>query len=218
MNEGLTKIAESYKGNAEHMEIEITSDLPEVLYSDKYILLVRDTVKFPGGDAGTYIRIVETSAITGPLKKVNYTGSVIIPYDNERIYTVKTFRHATRRWHSEFPRGNREPSEIKTTTAIRELCEETGIYADADKCTFLGYVFPNTGLLMSAVAVVAVDLRGSDMDKVRASEECISEIETWYIKGSNNNIMDAVALGKIDDCITLAALFKFRSVNPWMFE
>ena len=46
-----------YIRNFEHGEIEITcqpSDELPVVYSDKYITLVNDAVKFPSGNAGNY--------------------------------------------------------------------------------------------------------------------------------------------------------------------
>ncbi|MFC0039747.1 NUDIX hydrolase [Actinomadura rayongensis] len=40
---------------------------------------------------------------------------------------LRVFRHATRRWHVEFPRGFAEAGETGAQTAARELTEEVGV-------------------------------------------------------------------------------------------
>src|SRR6185369_7667754 len=68
-----------------------------VVYADQYIRLVKDAVRFASGRLGTYIRIMAAS---------DGVPAVVVPIlSDSRLALVHHFRHSSREWHWEFPRG-----------------------------------------------------------------------------------------------------------------
>ncbi|MFE3247283.1 NUDIX hydrolase [Streptomyces sp. NPDC059209] len=120
----------------------VGSDEPVgVVYHDPYITLVRDAVRFPGGALGLYTRV---------LPAVDTPGVVVLPLmdggpDSPDVVLVEHYRHATRAWHLEAPRGMGEPGSTAPENAIRELREELGV--PPGELIPLGRVHADTGLL-----------------------------------------------------------------------
>jgi len=109
---------------------------------DKYIMLVRDPVIFPTGATGLYDRLLSESK----------GGSAILPvFSNGDYGLIVQFRHATRAWELELPRGNAEPGESSLDTAKRELIEETGFLSN--DWTYLGTMNPDSGMLQWNVPI-----------------------------------------------------------------
>ncbi|MFE6780355.1 NUDIX hydrolase [Streptomyces sp. NPDC057702] len=119
-----------------------------VVYEDAYVTAVRDAVRFPDGSHGLYLRILPRAA--GP-------GVVILPLTPAgRVVLVEHYRHATRAWHWEAPRGMGEADSTGAENAARELREEIG--ARATELVPLGDLHPDTGLLGSRVELFAARL------------------------------------------------------------
>ncbi|WEV26700.1 NUDIX hydrolase [Streptomyces sp. 71268] len=116
-----------------------------VVYEDSYVTVVRDAVRFPDGTHGLYLRV---------LPRVADPGVVVLPIlPTGRVVLVEHYRHATRAWHWEVPRGMGEPGATGADSAARELREEIG--ARATELVPLGDVHPDTGLLGSRVELFA---------------------------------------------------------------
>lgn len=129
---------------AEDAPIQILSDEPRdtfgVVYQDRYIIVIRDRVRFADGSTGSYLRIATAS--TTP-------GVVILPTIGDHIVLVRHFRHATGRWHWEAPRGFGDGVDADpASSARRELLEELGV--NAESVTSLGTVYPDSGLFSAA--------------------------------------------------------------------
>jgi ADP-ribose pyrophosphatase len=91
-----------------------------VVYEDDFMLLVRDAIWFRSGRLGTYTRLlVAGDKVTG--------GSAVLARYADRIVLVRCFRHASRNWHWEIPRGFGAAGESREQTARRELEEEIGV-------------------------------------------------------------------------------------------
>jgi ADP-ribose pyrophosphatase len=110
-----------------------------VVFEDEYALLVRDPVRFASGATGTYVRSL---AIGSP-------GVVVLPVSPDGVVLVRHFRHSTRRWHLEAPRGFGNAGSTPEADARRELAEE--IAATPDRLESLGSVYPDTGATNSCV-------------------------------------------------------------------
>jgi ADP-ribose pyrophosphatase len=93
-----------------------------VVYEDKYFIAVRDTVRFRDGSIGPYFRL---------LGAVDGAGAATLPMlADGRLLLVRHFRHESRGWCWEIPRGFADPDdEGGPATAARELAEETGVAA-----------------------------------------------------------------------------------------
>jgi ADP-ribose pyrophosphatase len=105
-----------------------------VLYSDAYITLVRDPVRFAGKHVGGYHRVMP----------VGEGGAAILPVYDGRVILIHHFRHSTRQWHWEIPRGFSDPGESLEETAWRELEEELKV--TATELRPLGRIHVDTGL------------------------------------------------------------------------
>jgi ADP-ribose pyrophosphatase len=158
----------AYLGSAEKGEITIDRSRANdvgfgVLYEDKYIRLVKDPVVFPNESMGGYVRILNST-------ESNHTGgAVIIPIIGEQVAFVRVFRHATRSWEIELPRGFQDPHISESENARKEIQEELGV--DVLVLSRIGIIKPNTGLLSSTIAVFVATLANDpEIDAVDSIE------------------------------------------------
>ena len=94
-----------------------------VVYEDPYVVVVRDAVRFRGGRRGAYVRFTNAQPGTN--------AAVLAQLPDGRLLLVRHFRHGTRGWHWEIPRGFAQEGGDGAATARRELLEETGVPAGA---------------------------------------------------------------------------------------
>lgn len=155
-----------------------------IAYEDQYWLVLRDAVIFPSGSSGTYLRLIWKSAIpTGS------AGVAILPIlPDGKIALNLNYRHATRSWELELPRGLRKAGESDEQTALRELKEETGLQAEFAKP--LGVMAADTGALGSVTPVYLVKAtkKGlAEQEYSEAIEDLISlsleELESALVRG-----------------------------------
>ncbi|MFE2559016.1 NUDIX hydrolase [Streptomyces sp. NPDC059352] len=163
-----------------------------VVYQDPYMLLVRDAVRFPDGRTGTYIRSV--SAAGAP-------GSAILPLLGDRIVLIEHYRHATRSWHWEIPRGFGTAGLTGEANAAKELEEEIG--ARVRELFPLGSLHPDSGLTGDRVLLFAARI-----DSVGSLEiaEGIRGVLTLPFAEAESMIAD----GRITDGFTIAAMTRAR--------
>ena len=125
-----------------------------IVAEDNYWMWIRDAVVFPSGVYGTYDRLLWKSGMTGS------PGVAILPLlSNKKIIVNVNYRHATRSWEIELPRGQRKEGETIEAAATRELEEETGYYIN--KCSVLGAVAPDAGTLMGDVPILCGEVSHS---------------------------------------------------------
>jgi ADP-ribose pyrophosphatase len=118
-----------------------------VIREDQYWIWLRDAVYFPKGVPGTYDRLIWKSAL-----KSNAPGVAVLPIlPSGHIVLNLNYRHATRSWELELPRGGIQANETIEVAALREVKEETGLVAPS--VTFLGNMAPDTGVLSSVIPV-----------------------------------------------------------------
>jgi ADP-ribose pyrophosphatase len=166
-----------------------------VVYEDQYVWFLRDAVRFKNDSLGTYIRIVH--------KNLEFAGVAIIPRCDQKFVLIRHFRHATRKWHWEIPRGFADSRNPIDTVSV-ELKEEIG--AVPLNVRRLGTYFPDSGLLASSVHIYLADVaigQASDADEV----EAISKVQSFEFQELNAMIRD----GHIDDGFTLVAIAFLRS-------
>jgi ADP-ribose pyrophosphatase len=108
---------------------------------------MRDAVYFPHGVPGTYDRLIWKNEFRGDVP-----GVAILPIlPSGKIVLNVNYRHATRSWELELPRGKLFSGEAFEEAAVRELKEETGLIASS--VLFLGSVAPDSGVLSCIVPV-----------------------------------------------------------------
>ena len=160
-----------------------------VLAEDPYLLVVRDAVKFADGSYGLYNRLIVPS------------GAAMLPILDGRIVLLHRFRHGTRAWHLEAPRGSFSGVGTHEDEARRELAEEIG--AGAAELVDLGTLHSTTGCLDEAhhLYMARIDHIGTP-DR----HEAIVEFCVFTVAETEQKIAD----GTITDGPTLALFLRAR--------
>lgn len=165
-----------------------------VMYRDKYIMLLKDAVKFPDNSSGTYIRILPANG---------KNGTVILPVLNGKILLINHYRHALRRFSWELPRGFAEDDLDAVDNAKKELYEECGL--KALECEILGRVSPDSGLLGSEPWIIKALVDEKSAEKMNSHDraEAIKEFKLVSVE----EISEMISQGLITDAFTLSAVF-----------
>lgn len=106
-----------------------------LIYEDNNYVLLRDVVRLRDGSITAYMRL---------LPAADQSGAAVLPIIGNSIVLVRQFRHATREWHWEIPRGYPRRGEEPHKTAERILLQELG--AHAHELSELGDIHPDTGI------------------------------------------------------------------------
>jgi ADP-ribose pyrophosphatase len=146
-----------------------------VLASDPYATVLREAVRFPDGSLGLYNRLL----VPG--------GVVVLPLLRGSIVLIHRFRHGTRRFAYEAPRGIAGEAESLETDARRELFEEIG--AVAEKLVDLGEVATTSGIVGEVMRLffARIDSVGApDRHEAIAGIVCctIAETEEMIVRGA----------------------------------
>jgi ADP-ribose pyrophosphatase len=153
-----------------------------IVSEDNFWIWIRDAVIFPTGAMGTYDRLLWRSSLYG------FTGVAILPIlENGNILFNLNYRHATRSWELELPRGMIGKSETAKSAAIRELKEETG--AASFEMIHLGNMTPDSGCLTTVVPIFfakILKIEKSDQD----FSEAISYNPILSLKEINQGLID----------------------------
>jgi ADP-ribose pyrophosphatase len=158
-----------------------------VVYEDPYTVVLRDAVRRPDGSLGTYARTMPASGAA---------GAAVLPLFEGRIVLLRHFRHATRAWHLEIPRGFGEPGVSDADQARQELREE--IEAEVSKLVDLGIFHSNTGTATDRVRLFLAEIHAMGEPQV---SEGISSIETL----PSGQVAQEILSGAINDSFTIGA-------------
>jgi ADP-ribose pyrophosphatase len=160
-----------------------------VLASDPYATVLREAARFPDGSLGLYNRLL----VPG--------GVVVLPLLSGSIVLIHRFRHGTRRFAYEAPRGIAGEAESLETDARRELLEEIG--AVAGELVDLGEVATTSGIVGE---VMRLFLARIDRVGIPDQHEAIDGIVCWSIAETE----DMILRGAISDGPTLAAYLRAK--------
>ena len=160
-----------------------------VIGEDTYWLWINDAVKFPSGKQGVYGRILWRQSLTGP------TGvAVMALLPNAKILLNCNFRHATRSWEYELPRGGVQPNETIEEAALREVREETGMVID--KLHLLGHMAPDSGVMNTIVPVFLAEVIAEEKATPEDSE-AIDAVESFTVEELKKGFIDGFLIAKI---------------------
>jgi ADP-ribose pyrophosphatase len=167
-----------------------------IVFDDPYVVVLRDLVEFPGGFRNGYIRLYNRAYLEG-----GAAGVVMLPEMDGNLLLMHQFRHATRSWHWEIPRGFGEPGVQAEDQARAEIEEEIG--GKIDELTNLGLYFNNTGLEGNPIYLFLAKMASIGEPKLKFGVDrfiwvSVSELE--------NMIVD----GEITDGFTIAAYTKAK--------
>ena len=173
------------RGEHQKGEIEITEQ--KLIYNNKFVDIYDDDVLFPSGDEGTYVRVA-----------CKPSGSVaVLPVTREgKIVLIRTYRHGTRGWGLEIPKGAVEDGEAYQAAALRELEEETGYVSENIMC--LGEYSESPAIFSNKInCFVATDcmlLKDSTPEKTEAISEVLEmSVEDFLRKKEELDYVDAMS-------------------------
>ena len=162
-----------------------------VVFDDPSIVILRDLVEFPGGFRNGYIRIYNRAYLEG-----GAAGVVILPEKDGKLLLIQHYRHATRMFHWEIPRGFGESGIDAETQAKVELKEEIG--GEVAEIFNLGIVYNNTGLEGNPINLFLA--RMASVGEMEVEEGIENPI--WV---SVSELEKTIADGEITDGFTIAA-------------
>lgn len=159
-----------------------------IAFQDQYVLMLRDAVRFPGGFLNTYIRFVG--------EEDDPPGVIVLPLYQGQVLLIRHFRHATRTWHVEIPRGFGKKGLSSEENARRELEEE--IEATISRLVSLGPIYPD-----AAASTECDELFYAEVESYGSveSQEAIAELLPTPVPEFERMIRD----NEITDGFTLAA-------------
>lgn len=154
-----------------------------VMMKDKYWLWVNDACIFPNGKKGVYGRILWLKSLE------SNPGVAVMPITSDgKIILNCNFRHATRSWEIELPRGCINPGEEVEAAAKRETIEETGMLVS--DLLLLGEIAPDTGLTNTIVPIYmakVIEEQAPQREDSEAIEDILSltlvEIKQAFLRG-----------------------------------
>lgn len=182
-------VAQSVGWNIENGVPEQYADLG-IVYEDPYITVVKDAVRFRSGHLGPYVRIV-------PTKTAATAGAAVLPLHDGRVVLVRHFRHASRAWHWEIPRGFGNAGEDAADVARREVSEE--LDAQVLKLVPLGPVRMDGGASSDLPVLYLAEITAPGNLE---TEEGIDEIRLVTVR----DLKQMVTGGELEDAFTLSAL------------
>ena len=160
-----------------------------VLAVDPYLVVMRDAVRFADGSYGLYNRVMVPR------------GAAILPVLGSSIALLHRFRHGTRRWHIEAPRGVFSGVGTLADEARRELLEEIG--STPSELIQLGELHPTTGCLDEELQLYFARIETVGRPE---KHEAIESIKVLPIPAVERLIAD----GEITDGPTLALFLRAR--------
>jgi len=161
-----------------------------MILNDPYYVVIRDLVRFPDGRMDGYNRIFGRGELSGG------KAVAVLPIFEEKVLVLKQFRHTTRSWEYEIPRGYAEQNTTAIEQAKTEIFEE--IQGEITKLHNLGFVKENTGAVGFPVSLFMAELKKVGKPNI---VESIKEI-FWL---STNDFESWIADEKITDGFTIAA-------------
>jgi ADP-ribose pyrophosphatase len=190
-------------GNARLGEIEIITDPQKfaeieqltgrpvgIVAEDKYLIWMNDPVKFPNGKLGMYLRILWKQSLKG---SPGVAVMAILP--NNKIVLNRNYRHATRSWEYELPRGTIADKETIEAAAAREVKEETGMVIE--KLQLLGKMAPDSGLTNSIIPIFLAKVKSQEQSTPEDSE-AIAAIEAFSLEELKKGYIQGYLTAKID--------------------
>ncbi len=162
-----------------------------VVFKDPWFFVLRDAVEFPDGSRRTHAR---------SLNRIG-DGAAAFPVLKGRIVLLRHFRHATRRWMREIPRGGIEPCQTPEQTVVQELREEIG--AVTIRIERLGFLYGSANLYASGAHLFFAEIASVGEPQLG---EGISAIDLVTPAEFERLLLD----GEIVDSFTVAAFTHAR--------
>lgn len=166
-----------------------------ILAEDEWEYVVRDLVEFPNGRIGGFRRNINRKHVEGG------TGVVIMPVQGDKVLLLRHFRHESRDWYWEFPRGWGTPGLSAEENASKELMEEVGLLSNK-----LVPVWRDSETVFFYAEIQDGEPHNNDDEGIQRIESiAIKELEEWI---SSSKITDwftilTFLMAKNKECFSL---------------
>jgi len=184
-------------------EIEITG-IARII-ANRFYCEVEYTVLFPPKEkdgepgAGTY-RVIRWNS------GVESGAAVLSLTTHGRVVLTRMFRHASRSWKLEIPRGIRKPGESIQDCGLREASEESGIsVTDRSQVFDLGKFDADSGILMASPSLIMVTDVEVDEDLTNRD---LSEATMGNLLLTPQQLFAKLKTGEVNDGFTEAAMLR----------
>lgn len=145
---------------------------------------INEMCKFPNGHEAVFGRILLKKSLQ------EYAGVAVMPVtSDDKIVLICNFRHPTRSWEIELPRGFIDKGETIFEAAVREVMEEAGMVVEST--ILLGEIPPDSGITGTIVPIIMAKVN-EKKDNAPEREEAIEmvltltipEVKDAFLKGS----------------------------------
>ncbi|MCL4257765.1 MAG: NUDIX hydrolase [Anaerolineales bacterium] len=159
-----------------------------IVFSDAYFYILRDLVKFPDQGLRGYTRVLPHEG--------RESAVAVLPRYKGMFLLLRQYRHPTRSWHYEIPRGFGEPNLSPEENAIKELSEE--INGKVIRLNDLGILHTNSGFESTPVNLFLADMSATGDANLNEGIDSVEPVSIGQLEKQ-------IALGKITDSFTIAA-------------
>lgn len=159
-----------------------------IVEKDKYWTWINDPVIVPSGSTGVYGRLLWNQSFEGA------SGvAVLLMLPDGKIALNRNFRHATRSFEYELPRGLRDHKESIEDAAKREVKEETGMILSHLK--LLGEMAVDSGLTNSVIPIFMAKVMRHE-DPTPEESEAIVSVDAFSVSELENGFRQGFLLTK----------------------
>lgn len=164
-----------------------------MVYADPYVMIVRDPVTFADGRQGTYLRLFE--------QPFGVRGVAALPRYEGRLVLLRHFRHASRKFHLEVPRGFGTAGLTSRENAEKELCEEIG--GKSSHMEAIGTMMWNSGL-----SCCETDLFFAELANIGVPNRAEGIVDLVFLDAGQMETM--IAADQITDSFTLVCYMRAK--------
>lgn len=123
-------------------------------------------------------------------------ASAVLPIEDDTVYLVKQFRHATKSYFLEIPAGLIDNGEKPEETAIREVKEEIG--AEVIRLNKIAEIYSSPGFTNEILHLYIADVKKVNSELELDSDEHLEvlpvKLKEFYRMIQNNEIKDSKTL------------------------
>lgn len=134
----------------------------------------------------------------------SHNGAGVLLKYNRNFVLIYHKRQAIKQFSIEIPRGYGERDETSEECAIRETYEETGFLLKKEEILFLGYMYPNNGILSSKIS-----LYYGETDRQSCGIKDRNEVNTTVVL-DELELKKKIKEGSISDSFTICAYTLFK--------
>lgn len=160
-----------------------------VLADDRFLLVIRDLVRFPNGTTGGYIRVLDRGQLVG--------GScvAVLPVYQEKIIMLRQYHHGVRRWCQNIPRGFAHKGHAPDLRARGIIAQE--IQGTVSKLTPIGIMHPDEGIMRSVAHLFVAEIsefQGECQDNKQPILTSLMSVKEFERGITNKDISDSFTL------------------------